>query len=962
MFNQKDNRLDQSYLETQEHAARTSAEFAKLLWELLKALNEKWKEHQENRKVAVKVDEETYNLVEDPNTPGAYKWEKVDLNKESKEGTKTQIATDVEISEFDSKESNTEPIQYNAEIENSFTKYQAQILATRLVSLLPESNRDYDDYSSINLPPAIQITATKENGETKVLYEQTEDGEVIKNAFTEELSQEEILDAAYEPLSKLLPSESPLLLPPSGNIEAEAQAKAANNIDASASDMLSQIIDESSIENSNNQNTLEIKRNNELINSDNESDEFDVPNNENLTRSPIPQYDADGLILENDVDESKDLSKKQKNGDFDIDEFTEVNQPPKTIKKNENNQLPQQNEDILFIDETQTEIKPNSLPDNDEIDEFYNLEATVKTENSLFNESQPKNINNPDEVVKTSSLDSQESNVDDVEPVFNESELNESSTQQTTESNGATFIAGTTATQVSINSKYTPTPPTNYIDSEHSTLATKKQNTEVIDEATTLTVKKPNDELQEEKTRQTAKKLPTPEQEESEPAANYTYKEIASNPEVEPRTQQWAKQSTIPVYEIKHRGEKAKVEFENNKSIASSATEMLKKYGTIETDGSRIYRSDAFAIRKKDNVVSIHRRGDEAKGFKEALIEFTLDDKNKPIIKKDNLLNNLSRQTTTNRLSPVEKQEFLIVAEQLKEGKGLPDLQSADIREMGNTLGSLAPAGTLRTLKAFKETEVLGILNSTLNQAKRDELNMGDFNIKRERDPENENRVSLVLTKDNNDGRGSQKLVQFDLEKTENGVESKVAAMNISDYDISQIKELAKNSNNQDFSANFYNNNETQNSKLTTEYDNRNVGAIPIEVHPWIKQEWVQMVDELKEEPPHTLEILDGVEEIKEKLSQNKGKASIPDQCEMYDKIVTHKVAMAQQVDDPNGTVALINKSEIINDLKGLRLEAINQNFTPVENLTEKQKAVQQQAHTAPRPTQRPKQPQGVEL
>ncbi len=218
------------------HTIDTAAELAKMLIEIIKALKQLWDEKQENDKVAVKLGEETYNLVEDKDTPGAYKWEKVDLNNE-------QSPTN---------DKNPDALQYSAELEQPFTEYQAQTLATKLISDRPGSDIDYEDFKTIN--PAIQITLSNDDGE-RVLYELSDEGECVKNTFTEELSQEQIIDVAYEPLSKILPPGSHALLPPSkDDIEAENAAviDSQENLTIEAMDMLSQVVDKLEIESQNN--------------------------------------------------------------------------------------------------------------------------------------------------------------------------------------------------------------------------------------------------------------------------------------------------------------------------------------------------------------------------------------------------------------------------------------------------------------------------------------------------------------------------------------------------------------------------------------------------------------------------------------------------------------------------------------------------------------------------------------
>ncbi len=175
--------------------------------------------------------------------------------------------------------------------------------------------------------------------------------------------------------------------------------------------------------------------------------------------------------------------------------------------------------------------------------------------------------------------------------------------------------------------------------------------------------------------------------------------------------QQWVKQAEIPI--LQHTKERYNGE---NKDIASTATAMLKKYGTIEQDGSRIYRSDAFAIRQVGNTISIHRRSDELSGWSNSLMEFQLNKKEEPKITK-----------LPTQMLAVERQEFLVVAQTLHDHGQIPDLNSADIRDVANSLGSLAPSGTIKTLEVFKQNELLLTLNNLLVQTNREELAVGEF-------------------------------------------------------------------------------------------------------------------------------------------------------------------------------------------------------------------------------------------
>lgn len=776
MFNEKNPQIDNAYLEGSKTSIDIAKELAKLLIQLAKVLKEARNEKQEEDKIAVKVGEETYNLVEDKNEPGAYKWEKVDLTNESQS----------EMSE-----------------EQPFTDYEAQTLATKLITEAPD-NFNYENLGTSN--PAIQIVSLDNERSETVLYEMSERGETVKNTFTEILTQEEIIDVAHEPLTNILPPNSPLLLS-AGKEDIEKQ----EDINVIADEMLSQVVD-------------------------------------------IQEFDNDGLVVE---------SKEET-----------INQTTETTSQGFN---------------------PNIQS------EFDNDELVVKSvEENINTENQP----------------------------------------QQNKVNQANFIAGATASEISINEPLNTAIVKANIESV---------NNELVED--NLSVVKRNQQVEVEEEPFT-KKNKTQNLESEDIAANYTYKQVAANKEVEPRAQQWAKQSTVSVEKIKHRGERKKVEFEKNQNIAKTATEMLKKYGTIENDGSRIYRSDAFAIRKVDGVVSIHRRGDEAKGFKEPLMEFKLDKKGVPDIKGTKLINKLKRNVTQNNMLPVEKQEFLIVAERLNQGKPLPDLQSGDVRQTGNALGSLAPAGTLKTLEAFKKTEMLEMLNSTLNQVKSDRVTAGEFTIKRERDIEN-NRASLTLIKESENGKSTQ-LVKFNLEKTSEGIKSEVAKMNISDYDIGQIKHIAQNAyklNNKSLESNF--DNREKQPIPTPEINTKSIGDIPVDIHPWIADEWQKMT---KEKPLWGEVVEQGNDEIIQKLKQNEGKLPIADQREMYDKIIMHKITQAQATGDEAATIDYAAKKDITAELIEARSRIVSDKFTPTQNISQKAQTKKQEAR------QPVKQKQEVEL
>ncbi|MBE8967400.1 hypothetical protein IQ277_14410 [Nostocales cyanobacterium LEGE 12452] len=403
-------------------------------------------------------------------------------------------------------------------------------------------------------------------------------------------------------------------------------------------------------------------------------------------------------------------------------------------------------------------------------------------------------------------------------------------------------------------------------------------------------------------------------------APEFSYQEVANSQGVEPPAQQWARQVEVPIYQINNKQAREERYNGENKDIAETAIAMLKKYGTLEQDGSRIYRSDTFVIRQEGDTVSIHRRSDELFGWENSLIDFKLNKKEEPKITKK-----------PTEMLPVERQEFLIVAEYLGDNGKLPNLNNADIRDVANSLGSLAPAGTIKTLEVFKQNEILHTLNNVLIQADKEELTVGEFTIKRTRDPEN-NRASLQLFKTTEE-KGTQELVRFDLTKTEAGITKEVSKMNISDYDINQIKFIAQNASKLNLEQIFGNEQSTP-ATAPKERVIQAAGDIPVKVHPYIAEEWANMV---KHGGPDWGKAMNqGNEEILQRINENDGKLPIADQREMYFKILNHKTNEAEKKGET--VVDFVPLKDIMSDLQQWRGEEIRQQYTPTEHIPSPQR------------------------
>lgn len=400
-------------------------------------------------------------------------------------------------------------------------------------------------------------------------------------------------------------------------------------------------------------------------------------------------------------------------------------------------------------------------------------------------------------------------------------------------------------------------------------------------------------------------------------APEFTYQEVANSQCVEPAAQQWARQVEVPIYQINNKQAREERYNGENKDIAETATTMLKKYGILEQDGSRIYRSDTFVIRQEGDTVSIHRRSDELFGWENSLMDFKLNKKEEPKITKK-----------PTEMLPIERQEFLIVAEDLGDNGKLPDLNNADIRDVANSLGSLAPAGTIKTLEVFKQNEILHTLNNVLIQADKEELTVGEFTIKRSRDPEN-NRASLQLFKTTEE-KGTQELVRFDLTKTEAGITKEVSKMNISDYDINQVKFIAQNASKLNLEQIFGNEQSTPAAAAAPkERVIQAAGDMPVKVHPYIAEEWANMVKHGS--PDWGKAMNQGNEEILQRINENDGKLPIADQREMYFKILNHKTNEAEKKGET--VVDFVPLKDIMSDLQQWRGEEIRQQYTPTEHI-----------------------------
>ncbi|MBW4689210.1 MAG: DUF3854 domain-containing protein [Komarekiella atlantica HA4396-MV6] len=154
-----------------------------------------------------------------------------------------------------------------------------------------------------------------------------------------------------------------------------------------------------------------------------------------------------------------------------------------------------------------------------------------------------------------------------------------------------------------------------------------------------------------------------------------------------------------------------------NKQIALTAKKLIDQYGGKEDDGSFVYRSEAFSIRKSGDKISIHRAVDEKESYSSfPLMQFEVDKKERVKIIKPPL-----------KMLSVERQEFLNVA----NSNELPSFYE-DAITLKQNLGSLAPLGTQKVIKNLEVSEISQLLTTILETAGSKHLQVGEYRIKSE--------------------------------------------------------------------------------------------------------------------------------------------------------------------------------------------------------------------------------------
>ncbi|WP_242056171.1 DUF3854 domain-containing protein, partial [Nostoc flagelliforme] len=253
----------------------------------------------------------------------------------------------------------------------------------------------------------------------------------------------------------------------------------------------------------------------------------------------------------------------------------------------------------------------------------------------------------------------------------------------------------------------------------------------------------------------------------------------------------WAKKENVTLYEPNFF--RKRLEASENKQIAFAAYTLLKKYGVEAKDeqqqtSGKIYHADAFVIKNHGaDKYSIYRRHDDVE-----LMTFQAD--------KWGHVGNIKLSYTEIEseqkiwiekqinILPIERQEFLLVADYLKAGKELPSVDE-DPRKIASVVGSVSPKGTHNILESFKENEVLKILTQSINRFEKDDLSLGNYRILFRQTTDHTSTLQLLKTEHNGTNREA---VRFQFEKTDTGMTHQVQAMAITEADLEKLKLLAQ--------------------------------------------------------------------------------------------------------------------------------------------------------------------------
>ncbi|MBC6435970.1 DUF3854 domain-containing protein [Nostoc sp. HG1] len=424
----------------------------------------------------------------------------------------------------------------------------------------------------------------------------------------------------------------------------------------------------------------------------------------------------------------------------------------------------------------------------------------------------------------------------------------------------------------------------------------------------------------------------------------------------------WARREQVKLYQQNFF--RRRLEARENKEIASVAYALVKNYG-VEKSGKSVYRADAFTIKKQGNHYSIHRRTDETK----PLMQFQAD--------KWGAITLSTKQPKD--MLPIERQEFLLVADYLKGGKQLPSVDE-DPRKIASTLGSLSLDGTHKILESFKTSEILQILTQTLKRTGHDDLELGNYRLLYQKS-QLDTTSTLQLLKTEHTGV-TRVAASFELNRTDSGMTHFCKTLAITEQDIAKLRLLAQKldiqppvkeatvnphatrdiemplhpkiakqwqdlenrqqhqnfadspstevSNSPDIGLGPVNTTVSRPIKKTATFSEQpkksNIESIPLPLHQVLAQYWQELEDTDRWADIAKQENA----EFREKIQSN-GKLSIGEQRELYHKIQVQAQTEIRQQQRTN--IVLPPLSEITRDLRQqLNQQAHSQHLTDSSN------------------------------
>ncbi len=351
------------------------------------------------------------------------------------------------------------------------------------------------------------------------------------------------------------------------------------------------------------------------------------------------------------------------------------------------------------------------------------------------------------------------------------------------------------------------------------------------------------------------------------------------------------------------------LEAKQNQDIAFAARELVKNYGVQQDDGSTVYRADAFLIKKNKSTYSIHRR--QATNLDNPIMEFEASQYHINITQKP-----------LDKFLPIERQEFLTVADTLKQGKELPS-EGEDPRKIANSLSSLSPDGTHKILESFKSLEVLRILTSTLEAFNSHDLELGNYRITYTPNDENSGDIKLLKTEHNGTTRVA---VHLQLSRTDEQMSHQVHSMAINSLEIDKLRLMAT---------------KLQIPTINSAANAHATRDIPLPLHPALAEVWSLLETSTR----WTSGANQGNEGFRERFQKDpNAKLTLGEQSQLYFKFLIQ--TKEEIIINGKTDIILPPLSEITEDLKLLRQQSINNFYSPkISQNAETQKPTPQKPH-----------------